>query len=149
MKLVSMALAGMAALMLAAGCSDSSPTAPGTDLAGKNSQVADPGADAADLDDVQEEVEEEGQVVALSDVPAVVIDAITAALPLGVIQQVELELEDGVEIYEAEVLSEGQLYELEIDDAGTVLEMELDDDDESDDDDDVEHESEGDDEHED
>ena len=100
------------ATMLAAGCSDtgSSPVSANEPQAsGKDSQAG-------------------------GDVPAVVLDAASTALPGGTITASEVDTDDGITVYDLEITgADGVVYEVEIAADGTVIEVEVDDDDDSDD----------------
>ena len=93
-------------------------------------------------DDDEEEVE-----VPLDQVPSSVKAAALAALPGLVLKEAEMEIEDGVTVYELEGEVDGVEYEVEVTADGEVLEIERDDEDDEDDDDDDDDDEE-DDEHE-
>jgi hypothetical protein len=84
-------------------------------------------------DDDADDDEGEDEEVALSDVPAKVIEAANNAVPGGEIEEVEKETEDGVVIYEVEKVVDGVEYEIEVTADGIVKEIEEEDEDEDDD----------------
>jgi ABC-type glycerol-3-phosphate transport system substrate-binding protein len=107
-------LAASGALTLAAGCAGNGTTSPGEDSALLSGKTAQP----------------------LDATPQAVIDAVNAALPGATILEVELEDEDGRQVYDVEATdSEGVLYEVEVAADGSVLEIEKEDADEDEDDD--------------
>jgi len=65
--------------------------------------------------------------VALTDVPAVVIEAAKAAVDGLQITSVEVEVEGGETVYELEGTADGVEYEVEVTADGQVLEVEVDD----------------------
>ena len=79
--------------------------------------------------------------VALDKVPANVMRAAQGAVEGIVIEEAELEVENGVMVYELEGTADGVSYEIEVDLRGKVLEVES----ETDDDDDEEEHEDGDD----
>ena len=86
-------LAASGALTLAAGCAGNGTTSPGEDSALLSGKTAQP----------------------LDATPQAVIDAVNAALPGATILEVELEDEDGRQVYDVEATdSEGVLYEVEV-----------------------------------
>lgn len=80
----------------------------------------------------------DNSVVSLSpaSTPDIVLQAADDAVPGGEITGIEREEEDGVYIYEVQMLKNGVNYEVEITAEGEVLEIEQGDDDDDDDDDD-------------
>lgn len=72
-----------------------------------------------------------------------------AAFGNGTIQEIEIETEDGLTVYEVQIGGPGGEIEVEIAPDGTILEVEFEDDDEGDDEDDDEDDDEGDDDDED
>ncbi|MBN1478522.1 hypothetical protein JXA47_17345 [Candidatus Sumerlaeota bacterium] len=89
--------------------------------------------------------DEEEEMAAWEDVPEAVRAAIEANLPAAVGSAVEVEVDDGVTIYDAEVVADGIETSIEVSETGEVLEMEeeavsADDEHEGDDDDDDEGE---------
>ena len=86
-----------------------------------------------DADDDEEDDEDEDEKVALSDVPANVIEAANKAVPGGKIEEVEMEEEDGKVSYEVEKVVDGVEYDIEVTADGIVKEVEKEDDEEDDD----------------
>ena len=82
-------------------------------------------------DDADDDEDEE---VALSDVPASVIEAANKAVPGGKIEEVEMEEEDGKVSYEVEKVVDGVEYDIKVTADGVVKEVEEEDDEEEDDD---------------
>ena len=78
--------------------------------------------DDADVDD--EEGDEEEVVVALADVPRIVLEAAQAALPGVVLTEAEMEQEDGQTVYSLSGTLDGEDIEIEISATGQVLEIE-------------------------
>ena len=68
----------------------------------------------------------EEQEISLDKVPATVIQAAENALPGIRFTEAEIELEDGVEVYELEGEREGKQFEIEVTGDGTILEIEED-----------------------
>jgi hypothetical protein len=62
--------------------------------------------------------------IAIADLPANIRDAAEKAVPGIVLEEAEVEREDGVEIYEVEGSANGKEYEIEMDSSGQVLEIE-------------------------
>ncbi|MEJ2534095.1 MAG: PepSY domain-containing protein [Gammaproteobacteria bacterium] len=62
--------------------------------------------------------------VPLSEVPPNVLSATKGAVPGLLIDEIELEEEDGVEVWEFEGMAGGKRYEVEISASGEVLEVE-------------------------
>jgi len=87
-----------------------------------------------DADDDEEDDEDEDEKVALSDVPAKVIEAANKAVPGGEIEEVDMEEEDGEIIYDVEKIVDGVEYDIEVTADGIVKEVEKESDDEEDDD---------------
>lgn len=91
-----------------------------------------------------DEVDDDGQPVAVSELPANVVAAATAAVPGLLIEEAALETEDGVTFYDIEGEVGEKDYELEITPAGKVLDVEEDHDgDDEDDDGDDEEDDDG------
>ncbi|MFG0330081.1 MAG: PepSY domain-containing protein [Phycisphaerales bacterium] len=82
---------------------------------------------AHDDDDDEDEIE-----IPLDEVPDHVKDAAIAAVPGIVLEEAEMETEDGVVVYDLEGEVDGVEYEVEVAEDGTVLEVEEDDDDDDD-----------------
>ena len=85
-------------------------------------------------DEEDDDADDEDKEVALSDVPANVIEAANKAVPGGKIKEVEMEEEDGKVSYEVEKVVDGVEYDIEITADGIVKEVEKEDDEEDDDD---------------
>ena len=66
---------------------------------------------------------EEERDVAVADLPAPVTDAIRRMYPAGVIEEAEVEMEGGREVYSVEVKEAGKEHEVEVTADGTVLEI--------------------------
>jgi uncharacterized membrane protein YkoI len=66
----------------------------------------------------------EEEEIPLSEVPAKVLEAANNAVPGGEVKGVEMEIEDGVTIYDVEKVVEGVEYEIEVTANGTVKEVE-------------------------
>jgi uncharacterized membrane protein YkoI len=62
--------------------------------------------------------------VPLSEVPPQVLSAAKGAVPGLLIDEIELEEEDGVQVWEFEGMAGGKRYEVEISPSGEVLEVE-------------------------
>jgi hypothetical protein len=107
----------------------------GKEKMAKMSDADDDKGDEADDEDDDAEEEEE---VALSDVPQKVLDAAKEAVPGSEVEEVEKEVEDGVVMYDVEVVADGDEYEVEVTADGVVKEIEKDDEEKDDDDDDDE-----------
>jgi uncharacterized membrane protein YkoI len=106
-------------------------------------------------DDDDDEGDDDETKIAWGDAPEAVRAAIEANLPAAVGGPIEIEVEDGITVYEAEIVADGIETSVEVNEAGEVLEIEEeavgadDDDDEhgnnEDDDDDDDDEDEDDD----
>ena len=68
----------------------------------------------------------EEQEIPLDKVPATAIKAAENALPGIRLTEAEIELEDGVEVYELEGERDGKQFEIEVTADGTILEIEED-----------------------
>ena len=89
---------------------------------------------------INTEYEEE---IALAKVPPAVLKAAQGAVDGIVIEEAEVEVEDGQTYYVLEGMADGQEYEIEVTSAGKVLEVEQEDeDDDHDDDEDDDHDDE-------
>ena len=66
----------------------------------------------------------QAQKIAVEDLSSSIKDAITASFPKGIVQDVVLEDEDGTDVYEAEIVENGQKYDVQISLAGEILEIE-------------------------
>jgi hypothetical protein len=62
--------------------------------------------------------------IAIADLPANIRDAAEKAVPGIVLEEAEVETENGVDVYEVEGSASGKEYEIEIDSSGKVLEIE-------------------------
>lgn len=76
--------------------------------------------------------DDDEEVVPLSEVPQVVLEAAKKAVPGIVLNKAEREMESGEFLYDIEGLAAGIEYEIEISPDGTVLEIEKEDDEDSD-----------------
>ena len=94
-------------------------------------EVEDDDEDEADDDDDEEEDEE---VVSLDAVPEAVKAMILQEAAGGEIKEIEKETEDGVTVYEAEVIIDGQEVDIEVAADGKLLGKEVEDEEEDDDD---------------
>ena len=66
--------------------------------------------------------------IPVSEVPANIINVIQNTLPGIALKEAEIELKNGVKIYELEgKLISGKKYEIEITESGTIIKIELDD----------------------
>ena len=66
--------------------------------------------------------------IPVSEVPSNLINIVQNTLPGIDLKEAEVELEDGVNVYELEgKLIDGKEYEIKITESGTILEIELDD----------------------
>ena len=83
--------------------------------------------------------------LSLDQVPAAVKATILKEAQGGEVEEIELEDENGENLYEAKVVIDGQEYELKISPDGTLLSKEMDDDDDDDDEGEDEDEDEDDD----
>ena len=90
---------------------------------------------AAGCANLETEREEE---IALSKVPVPVLKAARGAVDGIVIEEAEVEVEDGQTLYVLEGTAGGKEYEIEVTSAGKVIEVEEDDEDDDDRDDDDE-----------
>lgn len=94
----------------------------------------------ADEDDEEEEAddddeeEEEEEIVSLDAVPDAAKATILKEAAGGEIREVEMQTEDGVTIYEAEVIIDGQEVDIKVAADGKLLGKEVEDEDEEDDD---------------
>jgi uncharacterized membrane protein YkoI len=78
----------------------------------------DGGDDEGDDDDGEE------QEIALSEVPAIVMQAALAAVPGLIVEEAELEIENGATVYDLEGTAQGEEVEVEVSAEGKVLEIE-------------------------
>ncbi len=69
---------------------------------------------------------EDEQEIPLSEVPPAVLAAAQQAVPGIVIEEAELEKEDGQTVYELSGSADGREYEIEISGTGEILEVEED-----------------------
>ena len=69
----------------------------------------------------------EDRDIDVAEVPAIVLAAAENAAPGFRVDAAEIEIENGVEVYELEGEVDGQEIEIEVSAAGEVLEIELDD----------------------
>jgi len=92
----------------------------------------DEGDDEADDEDDEEEEQEE--IVSLDAVPAAVKATIEKEAAGAEIKEVEMETEDGVTVYKAEVIIDGQEVDIKVVADGTLLGKEMENEDEDDDD---------------
>lgn len=86
-----------------------------------------------DDEEDEDEDEEEEQIISLDAVPAAVKATIEKEAAGAEIREVEMETEDGVTVYEAEVIIDGQEVDLKVAADGTLLGKEGEDEDEDDD----------------
>ena len=68
----------------------------------------------------------EEQAISLDQVPATVIQAAENALPGIRFTEAEIELEDGIDVYELEGERDGKQYEIEVTADGKIIEIEED-----------------------
>ena len=88
-----------------------------------------------DDDEADDDEDEDEEVVSLDAVPEAVKATILKEAAGAEIREVEKETEDGVTVYEAEVIIDGQEVDIEVAADGTFLGKEVEDEDEDDDDD--------------
>ena len=67
---------------------------------------------------------EEGQKVAMSDVPAPVMASLNNRFPGNTIDSIEKETENGNVVYDIELKQQGRKYEMDVKADGTVMEIE-------------------------
>lgn len=82
------------------------------------------GEDDEDDDDDGEDGDDEEQPIALDQVPAHVLQAALKAVPGLIVEQAEMEVEEGVTVYDLEGTAAGEPVEVEVSAEGEVLEIE-------------------------
>jgi uncharacterized membrane protein YkoI len=102
----------------------------------KSASSAKSGGSSAAVATGDEDDDDDEQEIDLSQVPQAVKDAAIAAVPGLVLQEAEVETENGATVYCLEGTANGTEYEVEVTSSGQVLEVEEEDDDDDDGDDD-------------
>jgi uncharacterized membrane protein YkoI len=82
------------------------------------------GDDDGDDDDGDDDGDDDEQSIALDQVPALVLQAALKAVPGLIVEEAELEVEDGVTVYGLEGTAAGKEVEVEVSAEGQVLEVE-------------------------
>jgi len=96
---------------------------------------ADEGEDDEDDEaDDEDDDEEEEQIVSLDAIPEAVKATLEKEAAGAEIKEVDMETEDGVTVYEAEVIVDGQEVDIKVAADGTLLAKEVENEDEADDD---------------
>jgi len=101
-------------------------------LLAKEADEDDEEEEADDGDDEEEEEEQQEEIVSLDAVPAAVKATIENEAAGAEIKEVEMETEDGVTVYEAEVIIDGQEVDIKVAADGTLLGKEAEDEDDED-----------------